>query len=973
MRGTYPLSYAGQMAGGPWRRRAERSVTSYDAFLSYSHADESHVVEVLQHALRVIGKPWYRRQALRVFRDQTNLSANPQLWSSISETLDRSEWFVLLASPAAATSPWVDREVAYWLEHRDSSRLLVVVTGGEWVWDDAAGDFDRSRSTATPPSLFGAFSEEPRHIDLRWAHDEDNISARTPRLRDHAAEIAAPIHHLSKEDLVGDDLRQHRRTVRTARAAVAVLVLLMLTASVAAVNASRNADRARDSEARAEARELAAAATANIDVDPERSVLLALAAVERSSGQDGGALPEAEEALHRAVTASRIAWRVPDSAVLDWSPQGETFAALQPFEDDPGLVDIRDARTGDPVLTLDVDAEGAGEGAYNHDGSLLATTGLDGALRVWDPATGDQVQAVEGSADEPAQAPSFSPDGSTVAAAWPYEGVTRVVEVATGRTVREIRSVPAPLGTSFSPSGDRIAIASALTANAHVFNVHTGVELVTLKGHVNQVVDVAWSPDGLSIATSGVDGSARIWDARTGAQRFALLGHEAVVNNVDWSPDSTHLATASGDGTAKVWLLTEGGPRQLFTLSAHDMRNGVWEVAFSPNGSWLMTGDVGANATQVWDVSIGGDAEVANLPGVGSHYGSAAYTPDGRSVVSSSLEDSVTVWDPKAVRAVRTLGGGPTPEVEGVFEPTVGSRPEVGTVAVSADGGAVAAVTYVDGSVLRIYGNDVVRVWDLATGDTVFSLEPGGEIVGVDWSPDSELLALAISEPGQRDRILIVDRNGDEVAELQAEPPVVFTEIAFTADGRHLVVPRESLEFTDTDTRGVDLWDWRRAEVVDTIETPPGYSTASPTGSHVAVFPYGPSGNDANLELWDVSAGRRVATLPGGAGNIAFGPDGTIAVTGADDGIVRVWDVETGTERVALRGHTGAISDVSVSPDGAHAMSVGADGTVRVWALRLDDLVAIAEDGLTRTLTNAECRRYLHADRCEPASSDGRP
>jgi WD40 repeat protein len=67
---------------------------------------------------------------------------------------------------------------------------------------------------------------------------------------------------------------------------------------------------------------------------------------------------------------------------------------------------------------------------------------------------------------------------------------------------------------------------------------------------------------------------------------------------------------------------------------------------------------------------------------------------------------------------------------------------------------------------------------------------------------------------------------------------------------------------------------------------------------------------------------------------------------------------------VALRGHTGAISDVSVSPDGAHAMSVGADGTVRVWALRLDDLVAIAEDGLTRTLTDAECRRYLHTDGC---------
>src|SRR4029453_12990090 len=118
------------MAGPPRRRRAEQAVTSYDAFLSYSHADDAHVVEVLQHALRVIGKLWYRRQALRVFRDQTNLSANPRLWSSITETLDRSEWFVLLASPEAATSPWVDREVAYWLEHRDPGRVLGGGRGG---------------------------------------------------------------------------------------------------------------------------------------------------------------------------------------------------------------------------------------------------------------------------------------------------------------------------------------------------------------------------------------------------------------------------------------------------------------------------------------------------------------------------------------------------------------------------------------------------------------------------------------------------------------------------------------------------------------------------------------------------------------------------------------------------------------------------------------------------------------------------
>ena len=101
-------------------------------------------------------------------------------------------------------------------------------------------------------------------------------------------------------------------------------------------------DRAERAGQVATARELAAAANANIDVDPERSILLALAAVERSRSSDGGALPEAEEALHTAVTGSRIKLRVPGvGGRLDWSPDGSVFVTEGP--EGSGIVDIRDA------------------------------------------------------------------------------------------------------------------------------------------------------------------------------------------------------------------------------------------------------------------------------------------------------------------------------------------------------------------------------------------------------------------------------------------------------------------------------------------------------------------------------------------------------------------------------------------------------------------------------------------------------
>ena len=68
-----------------------------------------------------------------------------------------------------------------------------------------------------------------------------------------------------------------------------------------------------------------------------------------------------------------------------------------------------------------------------------------------------------------------------------------------------------------------------------------------------------------------------------------------------------------------------------------------------------------------------------------------------------------------------------------------------------------------------------------------------------------------------------------------------------------------------------------------------------------------------------------------------------------------------------LRGHFAQVSSVSFSPDGSQLASYGVEGIVRIWALDLDDLIEIAQDRLTRSFTEDECRQYLHADRCPDA------
>src|SRR5210317_1656212 len=111
---------------------AETGPATYDGFLSYSHAADDLLAPRLQAGLQRFAKPWWKRRALRVFRDEASLSANPHLWSSITEALDDSDWFVLLLSPDAAQSEWVNREIDYWTEHKDTGRILPVVTDGEF-------------------------------------------------------------------------------------------------------------------------------------------------------------------------------------------------------------------------------------------------------------------------------------------------------------------------------------------------------------------------------------------------------------------------------------------------------------------------------------------------------------------------------------------------------------------------------------------------------------------------------------------------------------------------------------------------------------------------------------------------------------------------------------------------------------------------------------------------------------------------
>jgi WD40 repeat protein len=296
-----------------WQRRPRRALPppAYDAFVSYSHARSALIAQALQYKLERFGRRWPQPRVLRIFRDKTNLAASPGLWTSIERALAASRWFILMASPAAAASTWVQREIEYWLGDPDRrARMLIVLVDGTLEWD---GRRYSETSTAAPPILRTAFEEEPLHIDLTSAGDgaEDYSAAG---MEAAVASLAAQIQGRSLDEVVGVHLREQRRSRRLAWTAIttlAVLTVASLVASGIAVGQTREANRQAD---RALTRQLAAQSVSNLGRRLDLAQLLAVEAYRIRPDE------QPRSALLQAVMAQ--------PALVRYIPLGEPVTAL---------------------------------------------------------------------------------------------------------------------------------------------------------------------------------------------------------------------------------------------------------------------------------------------------------------------------------------------------------------------------------------------------------------------------------------------------------------------------------------------------------------------------------------------------------------------------------------------------------------------------------------------------------------------
>lgn len=319
----------------------------------------------------------------------------------------------------------------------------------------------------------------------------------------------------------------------------------------------------------------------------------------------------------------------------------------------------------------------------------------------------------------------------------------------------------------------------------------------------------------------------------------------------------------------------------------------VYVAVFSPDGKLILTASVDRSA-RVWDAVTG--ELLATLKGHSDPVNDAAFSSDGKRVVTASDDGTARVWEATTGKLLATLSG---PNVE------------VRKAAFSPDGTRIVTSS----------ADHTARVWDAETGQLSAALSGHtGVVYDAAFSPDGKRIVTASQDHTAR----VWDAETGLARATLSGHTLVVQEAAFSHDGKRIVT-------ASWDETG-RVWDAETGRLVTTLTGHNGalYDAAfSPDGKRIVT-----ASADQTARVWDAENGQLLSTLRGHTGpvnNAAFSFDGKRIATASEDATARVWDAESGRLLATLSGGIGVVHGATFSPDGKRMVTASADHTARVW------------------------------------------